>query len=101
MVAHIANMQAMQPMHLDLDDLSRPQVHQLLHEHLSHMFELSPPEQVFALDLSKLRAPEITSYLQEVMDVQKQRGPWILTGSQDFALMASCTTTPACFPRSS
>lgn len=47
-------------MHLDIDDLSRPQVHELLNEHLSHMFELSPPEQVFALDLAKLRAPEIT-----------------------------------------
>ena len=47
-------------MHLEIDNLSRPQVHDLLNEHLSNMFELSPPEQVFALDLSKLRAPEIT-----------------------------------------
>lgn len=45
---------------IDIDDLSRPQVHRLLEEHLANMYELSPPEQVFALDLTKLRAPDIT-----------------------------------------
>jgi len=47
-------------MRIDIDDLSRPQVHALLEKHLSHMYELSPPEQVFALDVSQLRAPDIT-----------------------------------------
>ena len=47
-------------MRIEIDDLSRPQVHALLNEHLSNMYELSPPETVFALDLPKLRAPEIT-----------------------------------------
>ena len=47
-------------MHIEIDDLSRPAVHALLQEHLDNMFELSPPEQVFALDLSKLKAPDIT-----------------------------------------
>ena len=47
-------------MRIEVDDLSRPQVHALLQEHLSHMYELSPPEQVFALDLNKLRGPDIT-----------------------------------------
>lgn len=47
-------------MHIELDDLTRPQVHALLQEHLDNMHELSPPEQVFALDLTKLRAPEIS-----------------------------------------
>lgn len=47
-------------MHIEIDDLTRPQVHALLNEHLANMFELSPPEQVFALDLNKLRAPGIT-----------------------------------------
>ncbi|WP_310387772.1 GNAT family N-acetyltransferase [Roseateles sp.] len=47
-------------MRIELDDLTRPQVHALLEEHLAHMFELSPPEQVFALDLAKLRVPEIS-----------------------------------------
>lgn len=47
-------------MRIEIDDLSRPAVHALLEEHLRHMHELSPPEQVFALDLPKLRAPDIT-----------------------------------------
>jgi len=47
-------------MHIETDDLTRPQVHALLEEHLANMYELSPPEQVFALDLQKLRAPGIT-----------------------------------------
>ena len=47
-------------MRIEIDDLARPQVHALLEEHLSNMYELSPPEQVFALDLAKLRATDIT-----------------------------------------
>ena len=47
-------------MRIEIDDLSRPEVHDLLSEHLANMYELSPPEQVFALDLSKLKSPEIT-----------------------------------------
>ncbi len=46
-------------MRIELDDLSRPAVHALLNEHLANMYELSPPEQVFALDLSKLKSPDI------------------------------------------
>jgi putative acetyltransferase len=47
-------------MRIELDDLSRTVVHDLLLEHLANMYELSPPESVFALDLSKLRAPDIS-----------------------------------------
>jgi len=47
-------------MRIEIDDLSRPAIHALLSEHLAHMYELSPPEQVFALDLSKLKSPDIT-----------------------------------------
>jgi putative acetyltransferase len=47
-------------MRIEVDDLSRPEVHALLSEHLANMYELSPPEQVFALDLSKLKSPDIT-----------------------------------------
>ncbi|MFZ6846822.1 GNAT family N-acetyltransferase [Undibacterium sp. RuRC25W] len=43
-----------------IDDLTCPDIHELLHEHLRHMYELSPPECVYALDLEKLRKPEIT-----------------------------------------
>lgn len=47
-------------MRIEIDDLSRQLVHELLKEHLANMYELSPPEQVFALDLTKLKSPDIT-----------------------------------------
>ncbi len=47
-------------MRIEVDDLTRPEVHGLLQEHLANMHELTPPEQVFALDVTKLRAPDIT-----------------------------------------
>ena len=47
-------------MRIELDDLSRPEVHALLQEHLDNMHELSPPEDVHALDLASLRSQEIT-----------------------------------------
>lgn len=47
-------------MKIEIDDLSRPEVHALLDEHLQSMHQLSPPESVHALDLEKLRQPRIT-----------------------------------------
>ena len=47
-------------MRIEIDDLTRPEVHQLLEEHLSNMYEWTPADRVFALDLEKLRVPEIT-----------------------------------------
>jgi putative acetyltransferase len=47
-------------MKIEIDDLSRPEIHALLNEHLKNMYELSPPESVHALDLEKLRKPGIT-----------------------------------------
>ncbi len=47
-------------MKIELDDLTRPEIHALLDEHLRSMYELSPPESVHALDLDALRRPEIT-----------------------------------------
>jgi putative acetyltransferase len=47
-------------MRIELDDLSRPQIHALLREHLRNMHEVSPPESVHALDLEGLRNSEIT-----------------------------------------
>jgi putative acetyltransferase len=47
-------------MRIELDDLSRPQVLALLEEHLRNMYELSPPEKVFAFDANKLKAPDVT-----------------------------------------
>jgi putative acetyltransferase len=47
-------------MNIKIDNLQHPAVHALLNEHLQNMHELSPPESVHALDLEKLRAPDIT-----------------------------------------
>lgn len=47
-------------MKIEIDDLSRPEIRALLNEHLESMYQLSPPESVHALDLEKLRKPEIT-----------------------------------------
>jgi putative acetyltransferase len=47
-------------MKIEIDDLSRAEIHALLNEHLDNMHELSPPESVHALDLEQLRRPEIT-----------------------------------------
>lgn len=47
-------------MNIEIDDLSRPAIHALLNEHLQSMHALSPPGSVHALDLEKLRRPEIS-----------------------------------------
>ncbi|HZT56142.1 MAG TPA: GNAT family N-acetyltransferase [Burkholderiaceae bacterium] len=47
-------------MKIEIDDLSRPAIHALLNEHLRDMRAISPPESVHALDLDRLRRPEIT-----------------------------------------
>ena len=47
-------------MKIEIDDLTRPEIHALLHEHLRSMHALSPPGSVHALDLESLRSPEIT-----------------------------------------
>jgi len=47
-------------MHIITDNLTSPEIHALLNEHLQNMFALSPPDSVHALDLTRLKAPEIT-----------------------------------------
>jgi len=47
-------------MRIELDDLSRTEVHVLLREHLADMHEFSPPESVHALDVAKLRGADVT-----------------------------------------
>jgi putative acetyltransferase len=47
-------------MRIAIDDPARPDVYALLDEHLRNMHELSPPESVHALDVSRLKAPDIT-----------------------------------------
>jgi putative acetyltransferase len=43
-----------------VDDLTGPEVAALLREHLDHMYAVTPAASVHALDLERLRAPEIT-----------------------------------------
>ncbi len=47
-------------MRIEIDDVSRPQVVALVEYHLRAMREISPPDSVFALDLSGLRQPGVT-----------------------------------------
>ena len=48
------------PLRIEVDDLTRPQIHALLSEHLRNMYAVSPPQSVHALDLQSLRNPGIT-----------------------------------------
>jgi putative acetyltransferase len=50
----------MLPLNIIEDDLSGPEIVVLLNEHLAGMARHSPPENVHALDLPALRAPDIT-----------------------------------------
>jgi len=43
-----------------VDDLRGPEIAALLEEHLAHLRKLSPPCSAHALDLERLRKPEIT-----------------------------------------
>ncbi len=47
-------------MQIRIDDLTGPQIIDLLHEHLHSMTLHSPPESIHALDLDALRKPDIT-----------------------------------------
>ncbi|MBJ7538778.1 GNAT family N-acetyltransferase [Marinomonas transparens] len=47
-------------MDIRIDDLSGPEVKQLLTEHLEDMYATSPAESVHALDLTELKKPDIT-----------------------------------------
>jgi putative acetyltransferase len=56
-------------MRIEIDDLTRQPVLDLLSEHLANMYEITPAEQVFALDVSQLKAPEITFWTVWQADV--------------------------------
>lgn len=47
-------------MRIAVDDPARPDVQALLEEHLRDMHQLSPPESVHALDVAKLKTPDVT-----------------------------------------
>lgn len=43
-----------------IDDLSGPEIADLLRRHLDHMYAITPADSVYALDMDALRVPEIT-----------------------------------------
>jgi len=47
-------------MNIRVDDLTRPEVHALLNEHLAHMHSITPAESVHALPIEELRNPDVT-----------------------------------------
>jgi putative acetyltransferase len=47
-------------MDIKIDDLTGPEIAELLREHLENMAQNSPPESIHALGLKELRKPEIT-----------------------------------------
>jgi putative acetyltransferase len=47
-------------MRIEVDDVSRPEVVALVDYHLRSMHAISPPDSVFALDLSGLKHPSVT-----------------------------------------
>ena len=47
-------------MRIEIDVVTRPAVLALLEEHLANMHALTPADQVFAFDATKLRAPDVT-----------------------------------------
>jgi len=50
---------SMKDVQIKRDDLSGPEIRALLREHLDNMLDLSPPESVHAMDIDKLRQPDV------------------------------------------
>ena len=67
---------------LRLDDLSDPRIAAFMEEHLQDMRATSPPESVHALDMDRLRRPEIrfwTAWLPD--DAEPAPGRLVGTGA--------------------
>ena len=73
-------------MRIEIDDLSRPALHDPLNEHLQSMRALSPPDSVQALDLNRLRQPDRRTFMAASgsilgNSVLRREDPAILDGS--------------------
>lgn len=66
-------------MKIIVDDLSSGEVIKLLEEHLADMYATSPPENVHALDVDKLKSPDITFLVAGLMAICK--AAWLLKSS--------------------
>ncbi|QDX31540.1 GNAT family N-acetyltransferase [Dickeya poaceiphila] len=58
----MTNISLREPLAIRIDDLTGEATRALVALHLAGMHDNSPPEQVFALDLSGLQAPEMTCW---------------------------------------
>lgn len=67
-------------LHIRLDDLSDPRIEAFMEEHLQDMRATSPPESVHALDMSRLRQPEIRFWTAWLPDAT-QPAPGRLVGT--------------------
>ncbi len=80
-------------MEIRVDDLRGPEIAALLEGHLAHMRTLSPPDTVHALDLERLRVPEVTFWT--VWDGRELLGCGALKElAPDFAEIKSMRTAP-------
>ena len=68
------------PLHIRLDDLSDPRIEVFMEEHLRDMRATSPPESVHALDMARLRQPEIRFWTAWLPDAT-QPAPGRLVGT--------------------
>ena len=86
-------------MHIEVDDLTRPEVIRLLEEHLEDMYAASPAESVHALDLEALRAPEVTLWSAwdgpEILGCGALKSLEITAGERDFELKSMRTVAHA------
>ena len=59
-ISDFANQRLHMKLTIKQDDLTSPDVIDLLQDHLDGMFEITPPESVHALGLEELKAPSVT-----------------------------------------
>jgi len=78
--------------HIEEDDLSRPEVQRLLTDHLADMHATSPAESVHALDLDGLRAPDIALYSAWLGDAVAGCGALKDLGDRDVELKSMRTS---------
>ena len=81
-------------MRIETDDLTRPQVHALLAQHLAQMHAQSPACSVHALDIERLRAPGITVWTAWEGDAPESSTMRI--GGRPPALRSSLKATRPC-----
>ena len=60
----------LQDLDIRLDDLSDPRIEAFMQEHLQDMYAVSPPESVHALEMDRLRQPDIAFWSAWLRDTE-------------------------------